>query len=178
MRNIFAVLSVVAIATLVASGATQVKQSSEIRVLGYFDATVTDGEHQTGYALELWRRNDTAIGFLIVAQGLIGDAPLGVLENVSLTPDGHLALEATVPGGWITEKEQQVSRYTFNGILGQDTVEGVLQSRTLVSRESVTQRTVRFRRLASMTEVMRDYPSYDEWKVDADRMLKRRGVKR
>ena len=178
MRNIFAMLSVVAIATLVASGATQVRQSPEIRVLGYFDATVTDGEHQTGYAVELWRRNDTVVGFLIVAQGFIGDAPLGLLENVSLTPAGHLAFEATVPGGWITDKEQQVYRYTFNGIVGQDAVEGGLQSRTLGSRESVTQRTVRFRRLASMTEVMRDYATYDEWKVDADRMLKRRGVRR
>jgi hypothetical protein len=58
MRSILRVGSVVAIATFAASGAAQVRQSPEIHVLGYFDASLSDGEHQTGYAVKLWRHKD------------------------------------------------------------------------------------------------------------------------
>jgi hypothetical protein len=108
MRSILGVAFVVAIATLAVTGAARVQQAPQIRVLGYFDASFSDGEHRTGYALQLWRHKQTVVGFLLVPQGLIGDSPTGLLENVSLTPDGHLSFTATVPGGWDIAGEQHV----------------------------------------------------------------------
>ena len=39
-------------------------------------------EHACGCTVELWRDGDSAIGMLLVSQGLQGDARAGMLEKV------------------------------------------------------------------------------------------------
>ena len=105
----------------------QSDKAAPVTVVGYFDATVSDGEHQSGYALSLWRAGDTIVGFLIVPRGLAGDPPTGLLEHVTLGSNGELFFTAKVPGGWKTPEIPTVDEYQFNGVLESGMVKGTLQ---------------------------------------------------
>lgn len=92
--------------------------------LGSFDHVVTpdDGEHCAGDSLDLWNADGRVIGLLHRHQGLCGDPPCAVLDEVSLDRDtGRLAFEASVAG----------ERLRFKGRLQGDHVAGTLNGAPL-----------------------------------------------
>jgi hypothetical protein len=153
----------------------QSDKAAPVTVVGHFDATVSDGEHRSGYALSLWRAGDAIVGFLIVPRGLAGDPPTGLLENVTLGSNGELFFTAKVPGGWITSEIPAVDDYEFNGVLEPDMVKGTLQFVTSLPNAGASEQRITLRRSRDMTEVMRDYPAYKAWEAYAARILRRRG---
>jgi hypothetical protein len=52
------------------------------RPVGEFSNVRYTAEHAYGYAVQLWRDGDRLIGLLMVSEGLQGDTPTGMLENV------------------------------------------------------------------------------------------------
>src|ERR1017187_3008288 len=53
-----------------------------IRAIGDFSNVRYTEEHAYGYTVELWRDGNSAIGLFLVSEGLQGDTPMGMLENV------------------------------------------------------------------------------------------------
>lgn len=169
----------IAMAAAVAMGCRTVLPQSEkpapVSALGYFDATVSDGEHRTGYALRLWRSGGTVVGFFMVPQGPGGDPPTGLLENVSLGAKGEFSFTAKVPGGWKTPESRIIEEYQFNGMLERDTVKGTIQRRPGRANEVPSPERVTFKRSSEMSEIMTNYPTLSAWQELAARILKRRG---
>jgi hypothetical protein len=149
-----------------------------VTALGYFDASSSDGEHRTGYALELWRSDGSLVGFLLVPRGPEGDPPTGRLEHVELDAEGNLSFTAKVPAGWAAPDKIVVDEYHFHGRLAGDKVQGTMERSARTPNEVVPLERVTFRRDADMTQIMGDYSTLAQWEEHAARILKRRGPPR
>ena len=77
LTGIIALLSIAAAVPLFAQN-----PGRPVRAIGEFSNMRYTEEHAYGYAVELWRDGDSAIGLLLVAEGLQGDTPTGTLDNV------------------------------------------------------------------------------------------------
>jgi hypothetical protein len=89
--------------------------------LGSFDnvrvISATGEPHCYGQSLTLWEHQGRIIGLLDVANGLCGDTPCGVLQDVSLERGtGRLTFAATV----------RSSRFDFVGTVRRDDILGML----------------------------------------------------
>ena len=88
-------------------------------------------EHAYGYAVELWRDGDSAIGLFFVSEGLQGDTPTGMLENIKFDPPtGVLSFTARLttgavllPGG---RQEPSRDRFEFSGTLKATVLTGTI----------------------------------------------------
>jgi hypothetical protein len=138
-------------------------------------------EHAYGYEVELWRDGASAIGLFFVSEGLQGDTPAGVLENVRFdSRTGALSFTAKLttgvvllPGG---RQEPSRDLFEFSGTLQATVLTGALkrsdprQPSRPGSRERVQLR-------ARSQSDMLLAGSYAEWKRQVDEILKRRGPK-
>ena len=153
-----------------------------IRAIGEFSNMRYTEEHAYGYTIELWRDGDSVIGLLLVSEGLQGDTPTGVLENVRFdSRTGALSFTAKLtigvvllPGG---RQEPTRDLFEFSGTLKATVLTGTLkrsdarQPSRPGSRERVQLKTRPGR------PVMFPAGSYAEWKRQADEILKHRGPK-
>jgi hypothetical protein len=152
-----------------------------IRAIGEFSNMRYTEEHAYGYSVELWREGDSVIGLLLVSEGLQGDTPTGMLENIrfdsrtgALSFTAKLTTGATIlPGG---RQEPSRDLFEFSGALRATVLTGTFkrsdprQPSRLGSRERVQLK-------ISPQAVMIPANSYAEWKHQADEILKRRGPK-
>ena len=152
-----------------------------IRAVGEFSNMRVTEEHAYGYAVDLWRDGGSAIGLFFVSEGLQGDTPAGVLENVRFdSRTGALSFTAKLttgvvllPGG---RQEPSRDLFEFSGTLKAKVLTGTLkrsdpqQPSRLGSREHVQLKT---RPQAALLPA----GSYAEWKGQADEIMKRRGPK-
>ena len=152
-----------------------------IRVIGEFSNVRHTEEHAYGYAVELWRDGDSVIGLFLVAEGLEGDTPTGILQNVRFdSRTGALSFIAKLTTGLavLPDGRQEPSRdlFEFSGTLKPTVLSGTitrsdqLQPSRLGSRERVQ---LKLQPQAAMLEAS----SYAEWKRQVDDILKRRGAK-
>ncbi len=154
-----------------------------VKRLGVFTNMRFTREHQYGYSVELWQEKDRLFGFLLVSEGLIGDTPTGLLEDVVLDPEtGRLAFRTRLSTGstFNRNNEQIPTRdvYLFNGRLKGQRLTGVLEHTFALDRAATsTKKNVSLRRSKSESESMIEARSYDEWKKEADEILKLRGPK-
>lgn len=81
-------------------------------------ASVATGDaHCDGHSLTLWEHRGRIIGLLDVHQGLCGDPPCGVLEDVSFHPGtGRLTFSSTMLG----------TRFEYVGTIRRDDILGTL----------------------------------------------------
>src|SRR5437879_10467002 len=93
-----------------------------IRAIGEFSDMRYTEEHAYGYAVELWRDGDSVIGLLLVSEGLQGDTPTGILENIrfdsrtgALSFTVKLATGATILSGGGQEPSRNL--FEFSGTL-------------------------------------------------------------
>ncbi len=165
------------------SGRASARSAVAVKRLGAFTNMRFTREHQRGYSVELWQEKDRLFGLLMVSDGLIGDTPAGLLEDVAFDPKtGRLTFRARLSTGSTFNKnnEQVPTRdvYKFNGTLRGQTLAGVLEHADASGRAAhVTKTNLSLRRSKSESESMIDAASYDEWKEEADEILKLRGPK-
>src|ERR1039457_6913256 len=115
-----------------ASGSFAQDADRPIRAIGEFSNTRHTEGHDYGYTVDLWRDGDLVIGLLYVSEGLEGDAPTGMLENVKLqSRTGALSFSARLTTGitLLPDGRQEPSRdlFEFSGTLKAATLTGTLQ---------------------------------------------------
>ena len=148
------------------SNSPTVKPTTEpVKVVGEFTNVESNGEHQWGYSVQIWKQGDNIFGLISgdSASRLIGDPPTGILENISFhAKTGKLSFRAILP--YLT--------YEFDGILTKKKLTGKLLNTTHNKIEKIT-----LPRSKEWSSEMDEYQSYEEWKVYADSILKFRGPK-
>ena len=152
-----------------------------IRAIGDFSNMRYTKEHAYGYAVELWRDGDSAIGLFFVSEGLQGDTPAGMLENVKLdSRTGALSFTAklttglaVLPGG---RQEPSRDLFEFSGALKATVLTGTLK-RSDLRQPSRPGSRERIRLKIQPQAAMLPAGSYAEWKRQAGEILKRRGPK-
>jgi len=145
-------------------------------------------EHAYGYEVELWLQGDRLLGFLLASDGLQGDTPTALLENIRFDPaTGQLEFNARIAvmtADLIKEdgKFKQVNRcdgrrFEFQGQLSKDRTElgGRLNSKTEDARGNMSNESVRLLRIED--DLAKDFKNEAEWKAYADGILKFRGPK-
>ena len=65
-----------------ASSTAHHQSPNSIVKIGAFSNMRYDAEHAFGYTAQLWREQNRIFGFLLSSQGLMGDTPTGLLEDV------------------------------------------------------------------------------------------------
>jgi|GEM_PF-4482634 len=156
---------------------------SPVKVTGAFTNVKDDGEHAYGYTVNVWKQEEKIYGFVSSIQGLSGDPPTGILEEVEFdSKTKKLSFMAKLSLGKVYDKN-------YNGVWSQDVFkfEGVLMSKKLVGEltirnelypEKPSERKKIYLRLSKdQSSAMSDFPNYSEWKAYADEILKFRGPK-
>jgi len=139
------------------------------------------GEHAYGYTVQLWRDGNSAIGLLLVSEGLQGDTPTGLLEKVRLdSGTGALSFTsklttglALLPGG---RQEPTRDLFEFSGTLKAAVLTGTFK-RSDMQQPSRPGSHERVQLKMQPQAFMPPAGSYAEWKRQADEILKRRGPK-
>ncbi len=159
------------------------RSASVVKRLGVFTNMRFTREHQYGYSVELWQEKDRLFGFLLVSEGLIGDTPTGLLEDVVFDPKtGRLTFRARLSTGstFNSNNEQVPTRdvYRFNGALRGQKLTGVLEYTNALDQAATgTKKNISLRKSKSESASMIEARSYDEWEKWADEILKLRGPK-
>ena len=159
------------------------RSAGVVKRLGVFTNMRFTEEHQYGYSIELWQEKERLFGFLLVSEGLIGDTPTGLLEDVAFDAKaGRLTFRARLSTGatFNGNNEQVPTRdvYRFKGTLKGRKLTGVLEHTDALDRAATgTKKNVSLRKSESESESMVEARSYDEWKKEADEILKLRGPK-
>jgi hypothetical protein len=149
------------------STAPTVKPAAEqIKALGDFTNVKSNGEHQWGYSVEIWKQGNKILGLISgdSASRLIGDPPTGLLENISFdAKTGKLSFRAVLPS----------DVYEFDGVLTKEKLKGKLSNTGINKIEIIT-----LRRAKQESSEMEEFESCEDWKKYADRILDFRGPKR
>lgn len=130
-------------------------------------------EHAYGYAVDLWLDGNSVIGLLFVSEGLQGDTPTGMLENVKFdSRTGVLSFTAklTTGGG---RREPSRDLFEFSGRLSATVLTGRFKRSDPRQPSHRSQERVQLK--IQSQDVMLPARSYAEWKRKADEILKRRG---
>jgi hypothetical protein len=152
--------------------------SPTIQPFGAWDDFRFTEEHQYGHGLELWRQGKELVGFLLVADGLQGDTPLGSLEDVAYDArTGRLSFGARLTTGRHSCRRhgEVPSRdlYRFEGVLRSGRIEGELTNTDALhpGREPSAGRVV----LRMQREALQSFGSAAEWQQHAQLLLALRG---
>lgn len=165
---------------------TSVAQETAHRVtpIGSFTNAESDGEHESGYSVNLWSHGQGIVGYVSYHVGLIGDAPAGVLTNVQFNPvTGALSFSAKLTIGShscrIHENVPSHDMLSFRGRLRRRQLRGTftLQDHLHTPPRPWARDTVILRDNPDWSPYMRQYETVDAWQRDHDRKLQRLGPK-
>jgi hypothetical protein len=160
-------------------------QTSElpVKALGNFMRVESDGEHASGYNVELWKQGDKIIGLINAHDGLIGDPPAGLLENVrydrrtgKFSFTAKLSLAVTLDDNYQSIPTREL--FEFHGILSKTRLTGNLTiTQQQCSRLCVERKRLNLPRSKKFGSWVQDFKSYADWKKDVDEILDFRGPK-
>lgn len=159
------------------------QMNSNVKRLGAFTNMKFTQEHQYGYSVELWQEKDRVFGYFLSSEGLAGDTPTGLLEDVAFdSKTGNLSFRARLSMGMTFDKnnKETPSRdvYQFKGALKGQKLAGVLEhTNALVLMAKSKKTNITLQKSKSESAEMSKASSYDEWKTEADKILKFRGPK-
>ncbi|TBR19157.1 hypothetical protein EPO15_14525 [bacterium] len=154
-----------------------------ITFLGTFSNMRYTEEHQYGYAVELWQAGDVLFGHFLASDGLAGDTPLGLMENLEYTPaTGVLSFSAKLTSGThLCKKHKGVpSRdlFRFAGrLMGKRILGTVRELDGLHDNQPTRTEKVELKREKPEGEDLPSPKKYGEWKEESDLLLKARGPK-
>lgn len=154
-----------------------------IQIVGVFTDMRSTGEHAYGYRVELWRQGRRPFGLFMASQGLAGDTPAGLLEDVEFdSGTGRMAFRARLTMGLFSSRRYRnvPSRdvFQFAGTLSLDTLRGVLDvSNALTPEQAPRREAVVLRRSAEESQGMSAPRSCSEWLEGVAAILKFRGPK-
>ena len=143
-------------------------------VIGEFSNMRFTGEHAYGYSVQLWRNGDNLMGLFLASEGLAGDTPTGILENLKFDArTGKLSFRAKLTMGVeVLGNGRQASTrdlFEFDGTLTKTALAGTLK-RSPGRVERV--------KLAKQKENSTiEAATYEEWKKQVDEILRYRGPK-
>lgn len=168
---------------LIGSSAAFAQANRGVKKLGVFTNMKFSGEHQTGTSVELWQENNRVFGLFLSSDGLAGDTPTGLLEDVTYEPQsGRLTFRARLSTGMTIDKggKEVPSRdvFQFAGMLAKRTLIG-----TLTHTDSAVKPATRSKKRVTLpyskreTAQMDGSKTYQEWKKSADEILALRGPK-
>ena len=153
---------------LIASALAQAPRP--ITFVGEFSNMRYTEEHAYGYTVQLWREGTAVFGLFLASEGLAGDTPTGLLDDLKYDPrSGQLSFKAKLTMGLDARNQPSHDLFEFDGKMSARAVSGVLKH--AAAPERVNLRKVR-------TDPAFDQPrTYDEWKRQTDDILRRRGPK-
>ncbi|MEP6900603.1 MAG: hypothetical protein ABJA66_02570 [Actinomycetota bacterium] len=153
------------------------KKESPVKVTGDFTNVKSDGEHQQGYSVKLWKQDDKFYG-LISGSGYLrqmGDPPKGILENVRFDPQSNkLSFQSKLLLALIHDRPDSGyvpswGFYEFEGILTNNKLEGNIKvTDQLCGNKCPDIKKITLRRSKKWSLVLSEYQSYIEWKTYVD----------
>ena len=150
--------------------------------LGEFSNMKFTEEHVYGVSVELWRQDSSVFGLLDSADGLQGDTPTGLLEDVRLdASNGRISFKAKLTTGLHSCQQHKnfvPSRdlFKFDGTLAKGALVGTLTRFDALHPEQKPQADkVTLERLDGAPRI--EAQSYAQWKQKADEILRFRGPK-
>lgn len=154
-----------------------------IKIVGAFTSMRLSDEHAYGYRVELWRQDDRIFGLFMASQGMAGDTPAGLLEDVDYeSRTGKLTFLARLTMGIFSNRQHQnvPSRdvFHFAGTLSRNTLRGVLDVSNALAPEPAPHREkIVLRRAAKESQAMRAPGSCSQWAREVAEIMEFRGPK-
>lgn len=135
--------------------------------VGYYEKieSTTSG-HCHGYSIYLWKHRDTLFGLLHRHQGLCGDPPCGVLDEIKLNP-ANKRISFKV--------DMAETRYSFAGTLDKELLTGTITEQWQGS-PSVQEESVRLQRQKD-DGLEEQFDSLEAWHRTHDPITRCHGVK-
>jgi hypothetical protein len=151
---------------------------SPVKPIGHFTNAGSDGEHQWGFSVELWRQDDKIYGWISGNEHarLIGNAPPAILEDVMFDPKTQkFSFRAKLPPKIFNGKALPSDVYKFEGILtkkklvGNQTIIKGFCPDVCIEKKKIT--LLRSRERSANMEESYNFGSYQEWKAYMDKIL-------
>jgi hypothetical protein len=141
-----------------------------ITFVGEFSNMRFTEEHAYGYSVQLWREGATMFGLFLASEGLAGDTPTGLLDDLKYdSRSGRLSFRAKLTMGVDARQQPSHDLFEFDGKLSARALSGVL-------KRAAASEHINLRKLHPDSAL--DQPrTYDEWKRQTDEILRRRGPK-
>ena len=153
-------------------------------MVGDFSNMRFTAEHAYRYSVRLWRQGDKWFGLLNASEGLIGETPTGLLDNVRfegrtswLSFTAKLTTGAILLGSGPPCREVPVcERFEFRGVLGATTLVGTItRDRLQPSKVHESMEAVRLHKVNAGPLI--GLANYTEWKNWVDGILQVRSPK-
>jgi hypothetical protein len=159
-----------AVAMLSSVAAAFAQAPRPITFVGEFSNMRYTEEHAYGYILQLWREGPAVFGLFLASEGLAGDTPTGLLDDLKYDPrSGKLSFKAKLTMGIDARNQPSHDLFEFDGKMSAAAVSGILK------RGAATER-VNLRKMQPNNGLPQPR-TFDEWKRQADEILRRRGPK-
>ncbi len=162
------------------------KDDTPMSAVGAFSNMLYTEEHAVGYTAELWRAEDCLFGLFFSSAGLIGDTPVGLIENLafdkasrSISFSSRLTMGVIPAGGTSNAWIPSIDVYKFSGTLGAASLNGSLSHEILnyPGRKTPPSEVVTLPYTADETVTIPEFRTFSEWKAHAQMLLKFRGPK-
>jgi hypothetical protein len=141
-----------------------------ITFVGEFSNMRYTEEHAYGYSVQLWREDATVFGLFLASQGLAGDTPTGLLDDLKYDArSGKLSFKARLTMGIDARQQPTHDLFGFDGALSARAASGVLKHGAASER-------INLRKLQPDAALPQPR-TYDEWKRQTVEILRRRGPK-
>ena len=141
-----------------------------ITFVGEFSNMRYTEEHAYGYIVQLWREGANVFGLFLASEGLAGDTPTGLLDDLKYDPrSGKLSFKAKLTMGIDARNQPSHDLFEFDGKMSAAAVSGVLKHGAATER-------INLRKLQPDTALPQPR-TYDEWRRQTDEILRRRGPK-
>jgi hypothetical protein len=159
---------VVAILPLIAAAFAQAPRP--ITFVGEFSNMRYTEEHAYGYSVQLWREGAAVFGLFLASEGLAGDTPTGLLDDLKYDArSGKLSFKAKLTMGVDARQQPSHDLFEFDGTLSARAVSGVL-------KRAVASERINLRKLQP-DGALPQPRTYAEWKRQTEEILRRRGPK-
>ena len=177
---------VLTLALLLAGGASAGHAASPdtrgITFLGEFSNVRHTAEHAYGYAIQLWRDGDRLFGLVAVSDGLVGDTPVGLLDNVHFDPAKHaltFSSKLSVGAIYLGQGRQEHTHdiFSFDGTLEDEKLLSGTLTHTDQLQPARNPEIKRVRLVRTNGESPIEAVSYDQWQKSVQPILKARGPK-
>jgi hypothetical protein len=147
------------------------QDSDPITAIGSFTAGRLGESHSFGYEAQLWRAADRIVGFFIVSSGTAMEPPVGVLDTVTYNlKTGEIEFDTELP----RDLGETCQHFHFAGRLLPNELVGTL-AWTAPPRQGPVP-SVELLRLIRTKTSLSSFPTYREWKQNADDQLKSHGA--
>jgi hypothetical protein len=141
-----------------------------ITFVGEFSNMRYTEEHAYGYSVQLWREGAAMFGLFLASEGLAGDTPTGLLDDLKYdVRSGKLSFKAKLTMGIDARQQPTHDLFEFDGALSARAVSGVLKHGAASARLNL--------RKLQPDAALSQPRTYDEWKRQTVEILRRRGPK-